>query len=236
MKTKCAEASFWVRPSPGSGCRGHPHATRRSPSFCSKMRGVGLALCLEWAETTAVTLTTSSAHVWPLVNERNLMSTATVLAGILTRYDSLHCRSIHSASHAFSFRSIATRARGSRRTRGAGQVHSGLWWPGLGTFSSSLRWQCDSVLSACDARRANGRAEFEKSFKTVFQQIPAAKRPPHIWTFNQRNWKYSSSETWRLRPSILTIERDTSTDEQSCWTKRRKVGRSFIRTHQRYPH
>lgn len=35
-------------------------------------------------------------------------------------------------------------------------------------------------------KRATGRAEYEKTFKTVFEQIRAGKTAAHIWTFSRK--------------------------------------------------
>ena|SRR5450755_4682373 len=46
--------------------------------------------------------------------------------------------------------------------------------------------------------RANGRAEFEKIFKVVFQQIRAGKTAAHTWTFSQRTSKFRCSVILQL--------------------------------------
>src|SRR5580658_8659106 len=47
IRTKCFDPPFFgstfrMKVSPGSGCPGHPRTTRRSPSFFSRMSGVGV--------------------------------------------------------------------------------------------------------------------------------------------------------------------------------------------------
>ena len=63
--------------------------------------------------------------------------------------------------------------------------------------------------------RANGRAEFEKTFKAVFQQIRGGKTAAPYMTLGQRTRRCRRSAIVRLRLSTWTTGPDCSIDERS---------------------
>lgn len=80
---------------------------------------------------------------------------------------------------------------------------------------------------------ANGRAEFEKRFKVVFDQIRDGKTGAPYMDVQPRPWRFNYLAISRLRRSIWTTGRDFSTDERSYSTRLKEAGRSCTCTLQR---
>jgi hypothetical protein len=63
--------------------------------------------------------------------------------------------------------------------------------------------------------RANGRAEFEKTFKVVFQQIRSRKTAAPYMDIQAKDLRFRYSAIVPLRLSIWTTGPDSSIDERS---------------------
>ena len=97
------------------------------------------------------------------------------MAVILSRYDSPHCASFHYTSRPFRFRSITiVPAEAHVREALAKFIRAfdDLDWE---HFRLAFDDNATVFYPPAVPQRANGRAEFEKAFKTVFQQIRDGK-------------------------------------------------------------
>jgi ketosteroid isomerase-like protein len=105
---------------------------------------------------------------------KGLVSTATVLAVILIRYDPPHCRGFRTSSPCI-FRSITIQTCGCGCAGCARPIHSGLDDLDWEHFRLAFDDNATVFYPRAMPRRANGHGEFEKAFKTVFQQIRDGK-------------------------------------------------------------